>query len=234
MIYPSFVFHDEFNNYLNNILEIDNQIKKYPSGSIISEAHDKSASSLKIFFVKRGLLKVSTTNEDGSEGIMFYLKPGTIYPINLFQNQQFLDDFLYMTAITESELIAFSQTQLAELIQNNSGFAQAAINYYANYASLFLLRSMILSYNNALLAISTVLYMLYKDVSQDDRIINVKQEDIGKLLNLSRVHVSRALQVLQKAGIIQLHRGRIQVMDPEALSKYCPQNYQTTRDARRM
>ena len=50
-------------------------------------------------------------------------------------------------------------------------------------------------------------------------IIGVRQEDLATMAGTTRPTANRALQPLVDAGVIELHRGRIDVIDPDAVAK---------------
>ena len=50
-------------------------------------------------------------------------------------------------------------------------------------------------------------------------IIGVRQEDLATMAGTARPTANRVLQQLVDAGSVQLHRGHIDVVDPDAVRK---------------
>jgi CRP-like cAMP-binding protein len=52
------------------------------------------------------------------------------------------------------------------------------------------------------------------------RVLQISQEEIGYLCSLSRQRANQALQVLERAGLIQLDYGGITILDLEGLRRF--------------
>ncbi|MDR0896048.1 MAG: Crp/Fnr family transcriptional regulator [Prevotellaceae bacterium] len=59
--------------------------------------------------------------------------------------------------------------------------------------------------------------LLHTERPEGEKHIKIKMSTLGDLLNISRVHVSALLNGMQKAGLIELHRGIIVVPDAAKL-----------------
>ena len=59
--------------------------------------------------------------------------------------------------------------------------------------------------------------VLYPDQATD---IQLSQEEIGYLTGVSRQRVNQALQVLEKAGLVQVEYGRIRILDLDGLRSF--------------
>ncbi len=53
-----------------------------------------------------------------------------------------------------------------------------------------------------------------------DVVVTATQSDVAQLAGSSRESASRFLAVLERAGILEQGRGRIVVLDPDALRRY--------------
>jgi biotin operon repressor len=56
--------------------------------------------------------------------------------------------------------------------------------------------------------------VLYPDQATD---LQISQEEVGYLSGVSRQRVNRALQVLEKAGLLAVEYGHIRILDLEGL-----------------
>ncbi len=73
--------------------------------------------------------------------------------------------------------------------------------------------------------VATVLAQLVVDARAEgddgrDVVVTATQADVAQLAGSSRESASRFLAVLERAGILEQGRGRIVVLDPDALHRY--------------
>ena len=59
--------------------------------------------------------------------------------------------------------------------------------------------------------------LLYPDQEKD---VQLSQEELGYLCNVSRQRVNQALQVLEKAGLVKVDYGRIRILDLDGLRNF--------------
>ena len=55
---------------------------------------------------------------------------------------------------------------------------------------------------------------------QDGVTIRLRQSDLAQLAGTSRESVSRFLATLERAGVVQVGRGRVTILEPERLGSY--------------
>lgn len=62
---------------------------------------------------------------------------------------------------------------------------------------------------------------LHSIVSSGEKVLKVKMDDLAKLLDSTRIRISRALNNMQNKKMMTLHRGEIRISDIAAVRKMC-------------
>ena len=223
MILPKFYLNNEFTRFFPLIEQGGGVRRQIPAGTLISEAHDKTI--LKCFYIISGVARFYVINEDGEECTIFFLGKGTIYPVNCYEEKQYMDDFLYLSAVTDLEVYAFPPRYILEMSKKDPGFTEAVIGYYVEYAAAFLFKSMLRTYNNSFLLISSFLYMYYYNKPEAGDFIYLTQEELGRITTLSRSQVARVIAVLQKDGVIEVRKGGMKILSLEELKRRSSGDY---------
>ena len=219
MLRSQFFFQDNFIQYEELIKANGGQNVLLRRKTIIE---DVTASKHYAYLILQGIAKLSVINEDGLEQIMFFLSKGSIYPLILDDQQQTMEKYLVMSAVTDLEAIRFPANTLSRMMEIDSSIAYSIIQHYVRYTNLLLCRTLLNSYNDSEKCICSFLY-LYKVCceSEKGKRNNLSQEQIGQMLGLSRVQVTRVLSNLRKEGIIKTARNSIEIMNMEGLMNRC-------------
>ncbi|MEG2631976.1 MAG: Crp/Fnr family transcriptional regulator, partial [Comamonas sp.] len=64
-------------------------------------------------------------------------------------------------------------------------------------------------------------YGLRLDTTQSRRMLNLSQEQLARMLALSRQTTNQILQELQQRGMIRLYRGKLEILDLAKLRESC-------------
>lgn len=193
--------------------------KRIRKNTILQDANSSPHYS---YYVISGMAKLSTINEDGLERIMFFLCPGSIYPLIIQDDPQSMENYLELSAITDLEVIRFPSSEVKDLLNRNNDFVYASVDHYVKYTNLLLCRELLNSYSDTTKYLSTFLYLYKQNVRDiDNTSINFTQEQISKILGISRVQVSRILGILRDKGIITTSRKSIDVIDMQKLLEQC-------------
>ena len=63
-------------------------------------------------------------------------------------------------------------------------------------------------------------FLTANDLIADQDYIRARQSDLAQMAGTSRESVSRFLATLERAGVVQVGRGRVTVIEPERLDAY--------------
>lgn len=214
---PKFCLYDDFSPFSEVILKKGGKQKHIPAKTLLHEATSEIHTA---YYIKQGLAKFSLVTEEGTENLVFFYGEGSIFPVNCSTELFALESFMTFTAITDLEVIAFPASKLAEIAYDNKDFVSAIIFHYSHYASSVLTRLMLRTYNDSVRLLATFLY-LYSIHSQEDGVVDLTQEEIGNMLGISRVQVSRAISTLKQDNSIQVNHKAIKITDIEKLKYRC-------------
>lgn len=221
MILPHYFKADYFTPYEGLLLENGGKNEIIPKDTVLHEFH--APGRVNSFYIKKGIIKNTLINEDGGENIIYFLGIGAIYPINVYKEIFSMENYMYLTAVTDVEIIRFPSSLLVELSHKDKGFAEAVINSECRSSNLFLTRMLLNTYNNSLKLVCSFLYIYLYNRPVKNNVINMTQEDVGKITGLSRMQITRVMNTLRTKGIIKTGRGNIKVLDIDALRDFCPE-----------
>lgn len=219
MILPRFYFRDDFVSYYDLLPKEPENRKFIAKGTIVYEAHARDR--MNSFYVVSGVAKLSVINEIGTEHIVAFLGDKTIYPINCIEEPFSLNDYMYMTAITNMELIRFPSNLLVDLALNRPKLIEDLLRYYCRYTNLLLSKNVLQTYNDSFQMTCSFLYLysFYKPAQTD--VVDLTQEYIGKTVGITRVQTARILGQLRDEGIIETGRNSLRILDKARLREYC-------------
>lgn len=218
MIVPRFYFYDDFTQFRDVIVRNGAQKKSVPKGTTLWEA---SQAERTMYYVEEGLAKVVMLNEDGNENIMFFIGPGCIWSINLLEDAFSMEKYLHMIAVTDLKVRAFSQNQMKNMIKECKEFSFELVNHYCRQSNLLLAKLYIHSGNDSLKYVATFLYLYLKFKPNDENLIDLKQKDIAGVVGISQSTLTRMLTKLRDDGIIETAKGKIRIINVEALYELC-------------
>lgn len=217
MILPKFYMTDDFTPFEDDILAHGGIRRRIPARTRLHEATSEVHTA---YYIRHGLAKFSLLTEEGAENIIFFYGEGSIFPVNCSTELFTLETFMSFSAITDLEVITFPAARLPEIACGNQDFVAAIILHYSHYASSVLMRSMLHTYNDSMRVVSTFL-CLYCAHSTPKNLVDLSQEEIGNMLGLSRVQVSRVVSVLKRENIIEVNRKSIRILDLNKLKYQC-------------
>lgn len=218
MYASNYFFQDEFSQFENFICTVGKR-KIIKKNSILQDVNITPHHS---YYVKKGLIKLSVSNEEGAEKTLMFFGKGSIYPLIVSDKATAMENYLEFTAVTDLEVIRFPSLRIKELLAKNQEFVHVCIDHYAKYTNLLLCNSLLNLYNDSTKNTCTFLYLYKRNLSESgEDIISLTQEQIGKILGLSRVQVSRVLSMLRNDNIIETNRNRIKILDYDKLRSLC-------------
>ena len=175
------------------------------------------------YIVSAGSCRVTRQHSDGRVITLATLGPGAI-----FGELSMLDGERRSATIetTENtELLALPASDLRPLIRSHPEMAEKLIvalirrlreaNERISRQSFQTVPSRVAGVLNKLLAEEAVTPLVRDGVT-----IRLRQADLAQMAGTSRESVSRFLATLERAGVVQVGRGRVTVIEPERLDAY--------------
>lgn len=173
------------------------------------------------YYIINGIAKLSVMNEEGRESILCFFGKGSIYPVNCMETSFTYEEYMQLTAVTDLEVIEYRSDKILDMFNEDTKMAAAAIYRYNRYSIILVSKILMATYNNSLQLICSFLYLFEMQQDADKEKIKLTQEDVGKITGISLSHTTRAIRVLKEEGIIKTHRGKLEILDMDALKDYC-------------
>ena len=198
---------------LIDILEAMPMSRIFDTGKIIYSQGD---SPDYLYYLKKGRVKIFITSENGSEKTLSVITKGAV-----FGEAAFFDGRERMSsakAITRSELILISKNILTDIIRRRPQTALELLRLQSN--TIRLLSSQVDSI--AFLSAKSRLCQFLLECAAQNRnnIITATHEEIGNIIGVTRVTVSKLINELAKIGAIKTGYRKIQILNTDILKNY--------------
>jgi CRP/FNR family transcriptional regulator, cyclic AMP receptor protein len=174
-----------------------------------------------LHIVLSGHIRTVIASADGREQVLKVFGPGrTFADISVFDDEPLPADAV---AITESSIAVLPRTQVIDLLKRHPDAAIEVIRLFASrlraYKQLvedLSLRSVAGRVAKLLIDRASGVETLVEE-SRSQR-LTYTQDEIASMVGSVREVVQRALKAFEHAGLVEIDRGRIQVIDVAALS----------------
>lgn len=213
-----FMSENHFSEYEEFFLSNGCGVQKKKKGEVFFNIHSRNNNTA--YYIKSGVAKFSILNEEGNENIIFFLGKGSIYPINYESYTFAMEKNLYLTSLTDIEIIPFNTNLLEQIFDEDRHFAKLFVQHAHFYVSTLYTKVLLSSYNSSLISVCTFLKLYHCDTSFSSLGI-LTQNDISQILGISRKQLVRILTGLRNDGIIRTSRNDIEVVDYDKLEAYC-------------
>jgi CRP/FNR family transcriptional regulator len=194
--------------------------RSYPPDTRVFHEGDPGDAS---YIVVRGSCRVIRQHSDGRVITLATLGPGAI-----FGELAMLDGerrSASVESVESTELFALPASDIRPLIRDHPEMAEKLIialtrrireaNERISRQSFQTVPSRVAGVLNKLLAEEPVTPLVRDGVT-----IRLRQSDLAQMAGTSRESVSRFLATLERAGVVQVGRGRVTVIEPERLDAY--------------
>jgi CRP-like cAMP-binding protein len=166
-------------------------------------------------FVRTGLIKVFKTSPDGKEQVLRLVAAG-----HTFNDVPALDggpNPASAAAMEPSDLYVTSCDALHQLIVERPAVAEAAIRALAGALRHLVALVEDLSFRHVTARVAKIL--LEQEASRDagSHAHRLTQQEMAAMSGTAREMVGRALKELEAAGAIEIHQGRVVVLDAQRL-----------------
>jgi len=194
--------------------------RPFPPGEAVFREGDASDTC---YVVRTGHARAVRVHPDGRTITLANFGPGDI-----FGELAMFDDELRsatVEALDELEAVAILGGDMRRILREHADISLklvVALGRRLRETNERLLRQ---SFQTVQSRVATVLAQLVIDARAEgadgrDVVVIATQADVAQLAGSSRESASRFLAVLERAGVVEQGRGRIVVLDPEALRRY--------------
>lgn len=218
MISPRFFFYDEFTRFEDLILRHGGKKKIFRKNSILYKANTIPWNS---YLITDGIARLSLINKKGKEHCLFMMGKGSVYPINCTRDSFTTDRYTSFTAVTDLEVIAFPTVAILQCIEESPDFSIACINHHCRYENVLMAKMLMDTYRDSTQVICTFLYLYILHKPVKDAVVDLSQDEIGKMVGISRNQVIRVINDLRANRIIQTAQKKIKIVDLSGLEEYC-------------
>src|SRR5262245_22148180 len=212
MPYLSAISASEIQEFVTNLPE-----HHYQAGDVIFRKGDASAG---LGVVLRGRVRTITISPEGREQVLKVFGPGrTFGDIPVFDDEPQPADAI---ADSESSVFFIPQAELLDCLHQHPDAAVAVIRLFASRLRAYKqmvedlsLRSVVARTARLLVDRARGAQTLVEESARMSA--EYTQDDIAAMVGSVREVVQRALKTLEHAGLIHMARGRIEIIDLEAL-----------------
>jgi CRP/FNR family transcriptional regulator len=190
--------------------------RSYQRGEIVILEADPCEA---IYFVKTGRVKVFKTSPEGREQVLRIMKPGdTFNEVPVFDGGP---NPASVQALEPTELYLLAKVDMQRLMREMPG---VCINVTRILASR--LRHLVelvedLSFRHVTGRVAKLLLQHAAEPSAPNGAGRLTQQQMATMAGTAREMVGRALKSLEQAGAIRVERGRIVILDKDALERLC-------------
>jgi len=210
--------------YLSHYLELedlDHQLiagleKDERSVSARSRVVSQGDPARMLFVIKSGWLYQETDLADGRRHLVRTLLPGDVYGLGELGNRV---ASTHLTACTDAVLCPFPKSALSEILQRSPRLSALLLDLSARDQVLYVDRLRAASRMSAKARVLSLVLCLLDRLrvtgeGRDDALeLPLNQTEIGDLLGLTNVSVSKAMVELEQGGMIERHRTRLSLLD---------------------
>lgn len=175
-----------------------------------------------LYGVGSGFIRLAAQTQDGGEALLGLYPPGTWFgEVSLFDE---LPRPTSAYAVGETEVLVVSAGELRRMLDRNPlwyrDFARVLCNKLR--ISLAHIESTYLPLSVRIVLRLLDLARAYGQPGEGGIVIGLRlpQEDLARMLGLTRQSVNKELRALENKGWLGIHRGRISLLDPVALRQH--------------
>lgn len=197
MLQPRYLFTQDFSVFRTALLSLPHRVRRFERGESLWAAGTPFE---KIFFFDSGLARTSIISVSGSNRVIAWQGPGTMFPV-IHRNRFEIETRHLTEAVTAVAALEFSAVDIEAYLRGSADFALATIDWYAKFVNLLLFR------NEAGAVMAT------------NNLLKITQSELAALLGVDRASLVRALSALRKKGAVATLRGAIKLLSPEILQQ---------------
>ncbi|MFC4597988.1 Crp/Fnr family transcriptional regulator [Cohnella hongkongensis] len=210
------LFHDLTPQELERVEEITISRSAARRATVFTEGSEKEA----VFFIQNGLVKTYKTDENGHEQIVSFLKSGDMFPHTGFFNQNPYP--ATAEAIVDTRLLAIPVRSFERLMMNHPAITIKIMRVMGDKIRELQEKLQVLSGQDVKHRVLSFLLQLaeqHGDIQDNKITINLPMthQEIANSIGTTRETINRLLNQFNKEELLQIERGRIVIIDLEAL-----------------
>lgn len=173
-----------------------------------------------IYAVVRGRVKVARVTPDGYESILCVRQGGEYFcPVPVLDGKAQLGTAIAMTETTvlwvERDTFHALCRECPQLLSSVQGDCLAEVRHLLNRLETFAFRNI-----KERLAIALLDEVRHQRADEKDPIeLSLIQQELAGLVGASRESISRNMKQLERDEIVELHRGKVRILDLKKLRK---------------
>ena len=215
---PRYYFADDFRGFYDYFLSQPHTKKVFRKGDYLwrpGQPYDR------IHYFVSGAAVHFAEHESGKRKIISFHGPGTVLPG--YHTTDFkIELSLTTAALSETNVLEFTIPQFQAMFEANASLSEQVVNWYSMYVNRFLFETIHQEFNSSQVKLCNLLYLLtMNQPANSGLVIEMTQEDLGDILGLSRVQITRELTELRRRGILATTRGKLILTDLPALIALC-------------
>ena len=172
-----------------------------------------------LFFLKTGRARSYLLTEEGAEVLLLWLAPGDIVGlVSLMSNPPHY--MAHASTVTDCEFLVWNHSNLRRLAKAFPSLIENGLRLGVHYLKVFIERHASSVNKNAQSRLAQTLLQLATrvgDVQPSGVIIEITNEQLGSLSDISSFTASRLLSRWERDGSVVKERGRVTLVAPEAL-----------------
>lgn len=194
--------------------------RKYKKGMLIFVEGEPGDA---LYFVRKGVVKLSKTMEDGREQILHYVKEGDIFAeVLLFDGGPFPAT---AQVVEEAEIGIIHNQAIENFLHQHPHLTLQILKVMSKRLRQAQAQIQNLAQNNTLRRLIITLLKLAQDYGEntpDGLKINLVlgQQDLANMIGSSRETVTRFISELKKAKVIKINRQYITILDMDKLKNW--------------
>jgi CRP-like cAMP-binding protein len=173
-----------------------------------------------IYVVMRGRVKVARVTPDGYQSILCVRQAGEYFcPVPVLDGKAQLGTAIAMTGVTvlwvECQTFHALCRECPQLLSTVQGDCLAEVRYLLNRLESFAFRN--IRERLAIALLDEVRHQRDEEIGPTE--VRMIQHELAGLVGASRESVSRSLKQLEHDEIVELHRGKVRILDLKKLRK---------------
>ena len=175
-----------------------------------------------LFLVESGIVDQRYFARNGDVMTIQQVRPGELFGLKAIFNDgtngETIQKYFFIVANTDVQLLRISREKLLALMESDFAFTKGITRYFV-YRITMVERKMMNSvifdnYQNMLLT----LLDLAENIKDNTAVVRITQQNLADMLALSRQSISAYLTDMVKRRLISVKRGRIIILDWDALN----------------
>ena len=199
------------------LLKRSSQRVRYPAGALVRGV-DRDC--LGVLLIQSGMLRLSLLSEDGREATISRIPAGEVCVLSAACSLSAITFEVQVQAEQETQALVIPVQVMSSLMNENL------------YVENFVYRSAAKRFSSVIQAVEQMLFCTLEQrvaayLAEEARrlqtdTLQVTQEQIARAIGSAREAVTRTLKKLSQAGLVELFRGGVRILDRKGLARLVP------------